>query len=93
MSVNNRRTHRTGRVSRLVRWRAMDREEIDTAYSGDICALGGVKDVITGDTLCDEDFEIRLEPPSFPERPLGPRGRDPGAHREGEGGVVRGGLG
>src|ERR1019366_1072689 len=32
-----------------------------------ICALVGVKDVITGDTLCDEDFDIRLEPPSFPE--------------------------
>ena len=29
--------------------------------------LVGVKDVITGDTLCDEDFDIRLEPPSFPE--------------------------
>ncbi|MFP6900594.1 MAG: elongation factor G, partial [Opitutales bacterium] len=35
--------------------------------SGDICALIGVKDVVTGDTLCDRDIDIRLEPPTFPE--------------------------
>ena len=67
MSLYNPRTRRTERVSRLVLMRAMDREEIDVAYAGDICALVGVKEVITGDTLCDEDFDIRLEPPSFPE--------------------------
>jgi len=66
-SLYNPRTRRSERVSRLVLMRAIDREEIDIAYSGDICALVGVKDVITGDTLCDEDFDIRLEPPSFPE--------------------------
>ena len=65
--VYNPRTRRTERVSRLVLMRAMDREEIDFAYSGDICAMVGVKDVITGDTLCHEDADIRLEPPSFPE--------------------------
>jgi elongation factor G len=67
MSLYNPRTRRTERVSRLVLMRAIEREEIDLAYSGDICAVVGVKDVITGDTLCDEDFDIRLEPPSFPE--------------------------
>jgi elongation factor G len=67
MSVYNPRTRRSERVSRLVLMRAIDREEIELAYSGDICAIVGVKDVITGDTLCDESFDIRLEPPSFPE--------------------------
>jgi len=66
-SLYNPRTRRSERVSRLVLMRAIEREEIDKAYSGDICALVGVKDVITGDTLCDEDFDVRLEPPSFPE--------------------------
>jgi elongation factor G len=67
MSLYNPRTRRTERVSRLVLMRAIEREEIEVAYAGDICAVVGVKDVITGDTLCDEDFDIRLEPPSFPE--------------------------
>jgi elongation factor G len=67
MALYNPRTRRTERVSRLVLMRAIEREDIDLAYSGDICAVVGVKDVITGDTLCDEDFDIRLEPPSFPE--------------------------
>jgi len=67
MALYNPRTRRSERVSRLVLMRAIDREEIEIAYSGDICALVGIKDVITGDTLCDEDFDIRLEPPSFPE--------------------------
>ncbi|MCU0750292.1 MAG: elongation factor G [Akkermansiaceae bacterium] len=67
MPLYNPRTRRSERVSRLVLMRAIEREEIDLAYSGDICALVGVKDVITGDTLCDEDYDIRLEPPSFPE--------------------------
>ncbi|MFO1448710.1 MAG: elongation factor G [Opitutaceae bacterium] len=67
MSLYNPRTRRTERVSRLVLMRAIEREEIDTAYAGDICALVGVKDVITGDTLSHEDNDIRLEPPSFPD--------------------------
>ena len=67
MSLYNPRTRRSERVSRLVLMRAIDREEIEVAYAGDICAVVGIKDVITGDTLCDEDFDIRLEPPSFPE--------------------------
>lgn len=66
-SLYNPRTRRSERVSRLLLMRAMDKEEIDVAYAGDICAVIGVKDVITGDTLCHEDVNMRLEPPSFPE--------------------------
>ncbi len=63
----NPRTRRMERVSRLMLIKADQREEIDVAYSGDICAMTGVKDVVTGDTLCDKDYDVRLEPPSFPE--------------------------
>ena len=37
------------------------------AYSGDICALVGARDVVTGDTLCSKGYDLRLEPPTFPE--------------------------
>jgi elongation factor G len=66
-SLYNPRTRRNERVSRLLLMRAMDKEEIDVAYAGDICAVIGVKDVITGDTLSDDEADIRLEPPTFPE--------------------------
>jgi len=66
-SLYNPRTRRHERISRLLLMRAMDKEEIDTAYAGDICAVIGLKDVITGDTLCDDKADIRLEPPTFPE--------------------------
>ena len=47
--------------------KADTREDIEVTHSGDICALIGVKDVATGDTLADKELDIRLEPPSFPE--------------------------
>jgi elongation factor G len=43
------------------------RIDVDTVYSGDIAALVGLKNITTGDTLCDEDLEVLLEPPTFPE--------------------------
>jgi elongation factor G len=63
----NPRTRKTERVSRLMIMKADAREDVEVVYSGDICALIGVKDVVTGDTLADRDLDIRLEPPSFPE--------------------------
>ncbi len=49
------------RVSRLVRLHANKREEVDEVAAGDIAAIVGLKDVMTGDTLCDESHKIILE--------------------------------
>ena len=43
------------------------RIEVETTFSGDIAALVGLKNITTGDTLCEEDFPVLLEPPTFPE--------------------------
>jgi len=63
----NPRTGKTERISRLLVMKADAREDIDTAYSGDIFAVVGARDVVTGDTLCTKGYDIRLEPPTFPE--------------------------
>ena len=61
------RTNKRERISRLIQIQADKREDIDTCYSGDIAAIVGIKNITTGDTLCDEDHPILLEPPSFPD--------------------------
>ncbi|HTB64014.1 MAG TPA: elongation factor G [Opitutales bacterium] len=66
-SLYNPRTRRTERISRLLFLKADERVDVDAIYSGEICAVVGAKDVITGDTLCSEDLDLRLEPPTFPE--------------------------
>ena len=66
-TLYNPRTRKSERVSRLMIMKADAREDIEVAYSGDICALIGVKDVVTGDTLCEKSLDLRLEPPTFPE--------------------------
>jgi len=66
-TVYNPRTNKRERISRLVQIQADKRDELDVVYAGDIAAIVGIKDVKTGDTLCLEDFDIQLEPPSFPE--------------------------
>ena len=55
------------RVGRILRMHANHREEVDAVYSGEICALVGLKDTTTGDTLCDENNQIILEQMEFPE--------------------------
>ncbi len=66
-TVYNPRTNKRERISRLIQIQADKREDIDTCYSGDIAAIVGIKNITTGDTLCDEDHTILLEPPSFPD--------------------------
>jgi elongation factor G len=66
-TVYNPRTNKRERISRLIQIQADKREDIDTCYSGDIAAIVGIRNITTGDTLCDEDFPILLEPPSFPD--------------------------
>jgi elongation factor G len=66
-SIYNPRTNKRERVSRVIMIQADKREEVETVYSGDIAALVGLKNITTGDTLCDEDISIALEPPTFPE--------------------------
>jgi elongation factor G len=54
------------RIGRLLRMHANKREEIETIEAGDIAACVGLKNVTTGDTLCDEDKPIVLENIDFP---------------------------
>jgi elongation factor G len=58
---------RKERVGRLLKMHANKREEIKEIYAGDICAVVGLRDTTTGDTLCDEDKPIVLERMIFPE--------------------------
>ena len=55
------------RVGRLLKMHANKREEIERIYSGDICAVVGLKSTLTGNTLCDENKPIILEAMTFPK--------------------------
>ena len=66
-TIYNPRTRKRERVSRVLMIQADKRIDVETIYSGDIAALVGLRNITTGDTLCDEDYDIMLEPPTFPE--------------------------
>lgn len=66
-TIYNPRTRKRERVSRVMMIQADKRIDVETTFAGDIAALVGLKNITTGDTLCDEDLEITLEPPTFPE--------------------------
>lgn len=65
--IYNSSKKNTERIGRILLMHANTREEIKEAYAGEIVALVGLKDTITGDTLCDEKFPIVLEKITFPE--------------------------
>jgi len=64
-SVLNVRTTRSERIGRLLKMHANKREEISEILAGDICAAVGLKNVSTGDTICDEKHPIALESITF----------------------------
>ncbi len=66
-TIYNPRTRKRERVGRLIQIQANQHTDIDTCYSGDIAAIVGLKELRTGDTLCNEDAEMLLEPPTFPD--------------------------
>lgn len=65
--VYNSRKGQRERITKILRMHANHREEIDQAFAGEIVAGVGLKDTITGDTLCSEDNPIVLESMTFPE--------------------------
>ncbi len=64
-SVLNVRSGKTERIGRLLKMHANKREEISEILAGDICAAVGLKNVSTGDTICDDDHPIALETIEF----------------------------
>ena len=65
--VYNSNTGKQERVGRLIRMHSNQRQEISEVGAGDIAAIVGLKDTITGHTLCDEKHPIQLESMEFPE--------------------------
>jgi elongation factor G len=63
----NPRTRRFERVGRLMRMHAAQREPIEIAKAGDIVAVIGVKEAITGDTLCTKEQALSYEAMEFPD--------------------------
>jgi len=67
MGVLNSTKERKDRIGRMLLMHADEREDIKEAFAGDIVALAGLKDVRTGDTLCDAHKAVILEKMEFPD--------------------------
>ncbi|MHC4380456.1 MAG: elongation factor G [Planctomycetota bacterium] len=66
-SVLNPRSRKKERVGRLMFMHADERKAVDEVHAGEICAVVGLKQTITGDTVCDDKKAIVLESMTFPE--------------------------
>ncbi|MBQ9313991.1 MAG: elongation factor G [Clostridia bacterium] len=66
-SVLNANKDKKERIGRILQMHANHREDIDKVYAGDIAAAVGLKEVTTGETLCDEKAPVILESMEFPE--------------------------
>ena len=69
--VNNSRTGKKERISRIYQMHSNKQNQIDRLQAGDIAALVGFKDIRTGDTLCDLNAPIVLESMDFPDPVIG----------------------
>lgn len=67
LTLVNPRLGKTERCGRLLRVFANRRDELEQVDAGDICAVSGLRDFSTGDTLCLPEQPLALEPPVFPE--------------------------
>ncbi len=65
--VLNTRTGKRERITKILRMQANEREELPWVEAGDICALAGLKQIATGDTICDQKHGIRFESVVFPQ--------------------------
>ncbi|PIZ81153.1 MAG: elongation factor G, partial [Parcubacteria group bacterium CG_4_10_14_0_2_um_filter_41_6] len=65
--VFNTSTDKKERIGRILRMHANAREEVEEVYAGEIAAAIGLKDTVTGNTICDPDHEVILESIVFPE--------------------------
>ncbi|REJ77757.1 MAG: elongation factor G [Acidobacteria bacterium] len=65
--LNTAKKNTKERVGRIMRMHANKREDIEKAAAGEIVAIGGMKNVTTGDTICNEDDPIILESIDFPD--------------------------
>ena len=66
-SVLNANKDKKERIGRILQMHANHRQDIEEVFAGDIAAAVGLKDVTTGDTLCDPDHPVILESMEFPD--------------------------